>query len=335
MNSLTRTLDFISGKETDHVPFHPILMRFAAKYAGIRYRKFCLEAESKCTANMLCARDFKSDWVNTMSDPWAESEAYGTLLDYPEDDLPRVKKYAVQEISDIDRLKALKTSENARMAERLKEIETYRQSARETMFICGWVEGPLAEYCDIRDINMAMTDLYEYPAELHKALDIITGNAIDFITDQVNAGAHCIGIGDSVCSLISPDLYREFCFSREKTLVDHIHSCGALAKIHICGNIGAILNDVILTGADIVDIDHRVISVTDAVPLLAPSQVMSGKGDPVTVIQDGDSKMISDSVWQFYKEAGRRAIVSAGCEVTPGTSRENMHSFSSAARELK
>ena len=204
-----------------------------------------------------------------------------------------------------------------------------------SFFICGWVEGPLAEYCDIRDINLALTDLYEYPDRVHKALDVITESAVSFITGQVKAGAHCIGIGDLVCSLISPELYREFCFSREKALVDHIHSCGAYAKIHICGNISAILNDVIRTGTDIIDIDHRTGSVAEALTLLSAKQVFSGKSDPVSVVQDGDEEVIRVSTRSFFEEAGRRAIVSAGCEITPGTSIENMKIFSSAARELR
>jgi MtaA/CmuA family methyltransferase len=335
MNPLNRTIDFIEGRKVDRVPFHPILMRFAAAYAGVRYRDFCLSARHKCSANIICATDFQSDWVNTMSDAYAEAEAFGTVLSYPEDDLPKVKQYAVREISDIDRLTVRMTSDHSRMHERVLEIEEYRQKTSGGFFICGWVEGPLAEYCDIRDINLALTDLYEYPDRVHKALDVITESAVSFITEQVKAGAHCIGIGDSVCSLISPELYSEFCFKREKVLVEHIHSCGAYAKIHICGNISAILNDVIRTGTDIIDIDHRTGSVAEALTLLSEKQVFSGKSDPVSVIQDGDETVIRESTRSFFEEAGRRAIVSAGCEITPGTGIENLKIFSAIARELK
>ena len=335
MNSLSRTIDFIEGRKTDRVPFHPIMMRFAAAYAGVKYKDFCLSASHKCSANIHCATDFQSDWINTMSDAYAEAEAFGTVLSYPDDDLPKVQQYAIRDITDIDRLTVRKTSEHRRMKERVAEILEYRQTASGRFFICGWVEGPLAEYCDIRDINLALTDLYEYPDRVHKALDIITESAAGFITRQVKAGAHCIGIGDSVCSLISPELYREFCFSREKVLVDHIHSCGAYAKIHICGNISAILNDVIRTGTDIIDIDHRTGSVAEALPLLSEKQVFSGKSDPVSVIQDGDERMIRESTHSFFEETGRRAIVSAGCEITPGTGIENMKIFSAMAGELK
>ena len=334
MNSLERTVSFIEGKGADRLPFHPILMRFAARHAGVRYRDFCLSAQHKVMANIMCSDDFGSDWVNTMSDPWAEAEAYGNFLSYPEDDLPKVERHAIEEPGDIDRLKVLRVDDHARLRERVAEISGYRSQRPESIFICGWVEGPLAEYCDIRDINHAMTDLYEYPEKVHKALDIITGNAISFITAQVKAGAHCIGIGDSVCSLISPELYNEFCFSREKMLVDHIHSLGAYAKIHICGNISAILPDVIRTGANIVDIDHRTGSVQEAVLLLGPGQVFSGKSDPVSVIQDGSEALIRESCHSFFTEAGRRAILSAGCEVTPGTSEANVKYFGSLAGEM-
>jgi uroporphyrinogen decarboxylase len=179
-----------------------------------------------------------------------------------------------------------------------------------------------------------MTDLYEYPDKVHKALDIITESAIDFITLQVRAGAHCIGIGDSVCSLISPELYMEFCFEREKALADHIHSLGAYAKIHICGNISAILPDVIRTGADIIDIDHRTGPVNEAVKHLSSRQVFAGKSDPVSVIQDGTQDRIRDSSLSFFREAEGRAILSAGCEVTPGTGNDNLRFFGSLSGRL-
>lgn len=335
MNSFTRTADFIEGKSTDRVPFHPILMRFAAKHAGIPYREFCLSAIHKCAGNLRCAEDFRTDWVNTMSDAYAEAEAFGTVLEYPDNNLPLVRKYAITDIGDIDRLSVRKVSEHARLSERVREIKEYRRLTGEKYFICGWVEGPLAEYCDIRDISLAMTDLYEYPEKVHRALDIITESAIHFITAQVKAGAHCIGIGDSVCSLISPELFREFAFGREKILIDHIHSLDAYAKVHICGNTSAILADVIATGADIIDIDHRVESVAKEASLLSPGQVFSGKSDPVSVIQDGDEASITENAISFFRLAGGRCIISAGCEITPGTTVENMNAFSRVAGLLK
>ena len=88
MTGVERTLSFIKGETVDHPPFHPIIMRWAAKYAGIKYRDFCLDPLSKCKAMILCAKDFDIDWVTVMSDPWAEASAFGIQIEYPEDNLP-------------------------------------------------------------------------------------------------------------------------------------------------------------------------------------------------------------------------------------------------------
>jgi MtaA/CmuA family methyltransferase len=334
MNSLQRTYDFIEGLSVDRPPFHPILMRLAAKYAGVKYRDFCLDYKTKCEVNILCSKDFGYDWVNVMSDPYSEASAYGTKLTFPEDNLPQVTEFLVQEIDDIDKLKVLRVADHERMITRVNEISEFRRQVGNTQFICGWVEGPLAAYCDVRDLSAACLDMYENPDKLKLALRIMTESAIGYITEQVKAGAHCIGIGDAVCSLISPDLYQEFVLPLEKVLVDHAHTLNAMVKLHICGNTTGILPDMIKTGADIVDIDHLVTTMADFMPLFPLKQVPSGNSNPVSVIRDGNSEVINDSVKECYRITNQRGIVSAGCEIPPDTSVENMMSYRDAAHSL-
>lgn len=334
MNSLQRTQDFIAGLVVDRPPFHPILMRLAAKYAGILYRNFCLNYEDKVEANIRCSTDFSYDWVNVMSDPYAEASAYGIKLHYPEDNLPQVTELLIKKVDDIDRLSALKVSEHSRLRERVNEIKEFSRLVGNSQFICGWVEGPLAEYCDLRDVSLACMDMYENPVKTKLALEIMTESALRFITAQVKAGAHCIGIGDAVCSLISPDLYKEFVFPLEKVLIDHTHSLNAKVKLHICGDTTAILPDMIKTGADIVDIDHLVKSMSDFMPLFLLQQVPSGNSDPVSVIRDGNREMINTSVIKCFNDTNGRGIVSAGCEIPPDTSVENLMAYRDAAHQL-
>jgi len=334
MNSLQRTQDFINGINVDRPPFHPILMRLAAKYAGVKYKDFCLNYKLKSEANICCAKDFSYDWVNVMSDPYSEASAYGTKLNYPEDNLPQVTEYLINNIEEIDSLSVLKVSDHSRLIGRVDEIRELSRLVGDSQFICGWVEGPLAAFCDIRDLSAVFTDIYENPDKLKKAHNIMTETALGFITAQVKAGAHCIGIGDAVCSLISPDLYQEFVLPLEKVLVDHTHSLNAMVKLHICGNTTAILPDMIKTGADIVDIDHLVTSMGDYMPLFSERQVPSGNSNPVSVIRDGSRESIAASVLKCFKDTNGRGIVSAGCEIPPDTSVENLIAYRDAAHSL-
>ncbi len=113
--------------------------------------------------------------------------------------------------------------------------------------------------------------------------------------------------------------------------MDHIHREGALAKLHICGNTTSILPGMIRTGADIIDIDHLVPSISEFAGMIGRGQVFSGKSDPVTVIQSGSSEEISKSVYDDFIDSGHRCIVSAGCEITPETTEKSMRLFHSAA----
>jgi MtaA/CmuA family methyltransferase len=335
MNSLHRTHDFINGSTVDRPPFHPILMRLAAKYAAVKYKDFCLNYKKKCEANIRCSTDFSYDWVNVMSDPYAEASAYGTKLFYPEDNLPQVTEYLIKEISDIDHLSVIRVNDHDRLKARVEEIREFHRLVGRTQFICGWVEGPLAAYCDIRDLSAACMDMYEHPEKVKLVLNIMAESAAGFITAQVKAGAHCIGIGDAVCSLISPELYQEFVFPLEKALIEHTHSLNAMVKLHICGNTSAILPDMINTGADIVDIDHLVGSMSNFINLFPEKQVPSGNSDPVTVIRDGNKESIKESVLQCFKATNGRGIVSAGCEIPPDTEFGNMTAYRDAAHGLK
>jgi uroporphyrinogen decarboxylase len=335
MTGLERTLSFIQGQPIDRAPFHPIVMRWAAKYAGVKYRDFCLDYRAKCEAMIRSADDFGHDWVTVMSDPYAEASAFGIRVEYPEDSLPVDKGGHLPDLAAAGRLRPVQTVDHERMTNRVNEIREFRRRLGDRLFVVGWVEGPVAEYADLRGVTVSAMDLIDDPETVGQAMDVITESAIEFIERQIEAGAHCVGIGDAFCSQIGPANYRRFAFEREKRMIDRIHELGALAKLHICGNTKPIMKDMIATGADIIDVDHLVPSMSEFAPLLGKNQVFSGKVDPVTIVQNGDAATIAAAVEAGWEESRHRALVSAGCEITPGTSLENMRAFMQAAQSVR
>jgi uroporphyrinogen decarboxylase len=269
-----------------------------------------------------------------MSDPWAEASAFGINVEYPEDSLPIDTGGHMPDALSSSLLTKYDPLLNTRCLNRLEEIREFRKQVGNENFIVGWVEGPVAEYVDLRGASNASIDFLTEPEAVEKAMDVIVDAAIDFITLQIRSGAHCIGIGDAFCSQIGPDLYNMLAFQRQKLLVDHIHSEGGIAKLHICGDTEAILGKMIQTGADIIDVDHLVPEMAGFTGFLTKSQVFCGKSDPVTIIQDGNHETILESVRDDFIQANGRCIVSAGCEITPGTSAENMRIFKRASEQL-
>ncbi len=327
MTSYERTLAFINGQAVDRPPFHPIIMRWAAAYAGIPYSRFCLDYRSKCEGMIRCAEDFDLDWVTVMSDPFCEAEGFGLSVAFPEDNLPVDVSGHLRSIEDAAAMRRYNPLEHHRMRSRIDEIREFKRRCGDQYFIVGWVEGPVAEYADMRGVSKAAMDFLDDPDLVGKAMDIIVDCALEFIRLQVEAGAHCIGIGDAFCSQIGPALYRKYAMEREKRIVDYIHSLGALAKLHICGNTALLQADMIRTGVDIIDVDYLVPDMSASAFLLGPQQVFSGKADPTAVVQNGPLEMLESQTRECHQQAGGRCIVSAGCEITPGTTVERMRDY--------
>ena len=334
MNGFERTRAFLEGKPVDRPPFHPIVMRWAAQHAGVMYRDFCLIPKAKAVAMLRCADDFDFDWATAMSDPWAEASAFGIRIEYPENDLPREAGGRLPDLEAALKLKPYVVHEHRRTRDRVEEVRELVRASAGRLFIVGWVEGPVAEYVNLRGAGGAALDLMDDPDDVARVLDVIAEAALDLISYQIKAGAHAVGIGDSFCSQIGPRLYRDLAQPREKLMVDQIHALGAVAKLHICGNTAPLLPDMIATGADIIDVDHLVPTLAPFHEFLGPGQVFSGKADPVSVVQDGVPKDIERRVREDFLEARGRLIVSAGCEITPETSEDNMRAFRAVAGRL-
>ena len=331
MNGLERTLAFISGNPVDRPPVHPILMRWAARHAGVKYRDYILSPSAKTSATIRCAEEFDLDWVTVLSDPWTEASAFGIELDYPEDDLPVDLGGHLPDVESAALLQPYKPLDHIRCRNRIEEIRIFKQLVGDSKFIVGWVEGPVAEYADLRGISEAAMDFLDDPDACRQAMDVIVESALEFITLQIEAGAHCIGIGDAFCSQIGPTLYRELAWPGEKRMIELIHSLGALAKLHICGNTAPILRDMIATGADIIDVDHLVPDMSVFAGELAPNQVFCGKSDPVSITRNGTPAHIIETVRSHHAEGHGRVIVSPGCEVPPDTPDANLRALGEAA----
>ncbi len=322
--------DFLQGGNVPQLPFMPIFMRFCAKQAGVKYRNFILDVETHCQANIQIAERFQSCWVNVMSDPYCELEAYGARIEYPEDNLPLDKIILYPEIDRLKQLPRIDYDMAKRCRDRIEQIAYYRTSAADAFLITGWVEGPIAEYCDLRGMEGAFLDFYDNPALMKQSIRIILDNAREFIGRQIDAGADCIGIGDAAASQIGHDLYMEFVFDGECELVEYIHSRGALAKLHICGNTGGILRDMIATGADIIDIDHMVDNYPDQMQYLKPTQFFCGNIDPVSIIRNGSEEQIIQAVKNIIHVTGKKMIISGGCEIPPDTPPEHIDAMNHA-----
>ena len=322
MTPKERVLARLQGKPVDRIPNFNILMAFAAKYAGHPMDKFCSDYRVLVESNIKSAEAFGIDIMNTMSDPYREAADFGAKIEYPYDSMP-VCDHLIKTPADIKKLKPFNIEDSTRMLDRVKAIELYRCELGDEYPIMGWVEGSAAESCDLMGLTQYIFAYYDEPELLKELMDICLETAINCIKPQVDAGALIIGVGDAVASVIGPDIYREFLLPYEQKIFAEIKRCGAIGRLHICGNIAPLLEDLTAVGADIIDIDWMV-DFAEARGALENHAAVCGNFDPVTVVMDGTPQSVAGAVHKCVDDGGPNCFIMAGCEIPKNTPHENL-----------
>lgn len=326
MNSKQRYLATLSGEPTDFIPRLPILMQFAAEYIGSNYGAFASDYKVLTEANLVCARDFGIDQMNTMSDPYRETQGYGATIVYQKDGVPYCEKHPLENDEALEKLEKLPRPEPMqaeRMRDRIEAVRSYVEQVGETHSIMGWVEGPAAEAADLRRLDNFFMDLIDDEDAIGELMDICVEVALDFARPQIELGADTIGIGDAAASQVSAEIYESLILPRQQCLVKGLKAMGAKVRMHICGNITHLLPGLATLDLDVIDVDHMV-RLSDVRQQLGPKVAICANLDPVADVLKGTPESIRAKLAAGYAEAGNPFIVNAGCEIPSATPHENL-----------
>ena len=315
-------------------PFHPILMHFAARYAGYTYGEFASDYRVLVESNLRCREDFGMDAVGVISDPYRETSAFGAKITFPDEQVPRCMEILVRSLEDIAQLKNPDVYKEERTLDRIRGAEALRKQVGSAVPVIAWIEGPLAESCDLAGVNDVLLKIFMEPNFVKRLIDKIMPTAKAFAKAQVEAGCDIIGVGDAICSQIDVENYREFVKDKHQELFEYIQSLGAKVKLHICGNISHLLEDIRDVKPDIVDIDWMV-DMDHARDKLGSDIIRCGNLDPVSIIQNlGAGEIFSKTADLCEKEADRPFILSGGCEITVNTPVKHLKAMRSASQTI-
>jgi MtaA/CmuA family methyltransferase len=323
MNSFERYLATLKGRPVDHLARVPILMDFAARHIGSNYGAFASDYRVLVEANLRCAADFGFDQLSAISDPYREVQGFGAEIEFVSDGVPRCPHPPLSDDRDLRILPAPNPFAPGRMLDRVRAVESFKASSFRKYSILGWVEGPAAEAAALRGVENFLMDLMEDDTYTEDLMDLCVENAIRFAAAQLAAGADTIGVGDAICSQVSPAVYEARILPRQKRLVDSIHAAGGYVRLHICGNITHLLPGIRTLGVDILDVDHLV-SLERARAALGPRVALLGNLDPVAAVLRSSPDEIRAATRAAYAVAGAPFMVGAGCEIPPGTPDENL-----------
>jgi MtaA/CmuA family methyltransferase len=303
--------------------FRPILMHFAARFNNTTYGKFASDYKTLVESNIRAMEFFDTDMVSLISDPYRETSAFGAPIKYIDEGVPRCLDLIVNSIDDVRKLPRPDVTRCERTLDRIKGAVYFQKLLKGTVPVSGWIEGPLAEACDLAGVNEMLVNLMTDPDFSNLLMDKCMLTAKDFAKAQIEAGCDVMGIGDAICSQIDRDSYDLYVKQRHIELISFIHDCGASVKLHICGDTTHLLESLKDLKADIIDLDWQV-DIDLARNILGDEVVLGGNINPVLVQDKTVDEVYNLSKMLVDKYKAEKFLLAAGCEITVLTPHQNL-----------
>jgi uroporphyrinogen decarboxylase len=332
MNPRDRITSALKGKKSDKVPvmLHNFMM--AAREFGLTMKTFREDPVAMAEAMVRSVEKYEFDGILVDMDTVTLAGALGVTVDFPDNEPARCHLGLLKELKDWRRLPEVNIEDYQYVMNWLEAVRLVKRYVGDDIYVRGNCDqAPFSLAGMVRGSADWMTDLYT--AEEDDKLGLLeycTEATSQFIRLMAETGCDMVSNGDSPAGpdLIPPELYRQYAFPYEKRIVEVAHEAGLPYTLHICGNTELILEEMIATGADALELDyktdiHRIADVfRDRVTLI-------GNIDPSGVLALGKPDDVRRKTRELIKIMGKsnRFILNAGCAMPPHTPAQNLRAL--------
>jgi len=164
---------------------------------------------------------------------------------------------AVRCLSDVEAI-AVPAADDYLQSGCLKDVAPLIGEAHERgLFVVGMCSSQTINFMveKLGDAEAALMLFYDDPRLACALIDKAVAISIERGKAFIRAGADCLYIGDSYASasVISPDIYRQFCAPAYRDAAREFHRLGVFCYKHCCGNYDPLLDDLSAVGVDAMD----------------------------------------------------------------------------------
>ncbi len=335
VSSLDRVAAVLSGAVPDRIPvaLHNYLV--AARMVSADLREVLCDGDALAEAQLRAWREFGHDVILHENGVCAEAEAMGCRIEYHASIPPHVGEPVLSSLDQIDKLRVPDPENTFPLNQILKATRILVRETKGRAFVMGRADqGPIAlalELLGPEKLLLAAADESLRPKVL-QLCDVCVQMNIAFGQAQRRAGAHGTCLGICGTSLISPALFGEIELPRLRKFCDAMRRAGLRSFAHACGNETRLLDLMIETGADCLELDP----LTDPGICKRKAQgriAVLGMIHPVTV-SSADAESVRAHALDIMRTMGPQGgfILGPGCCLPGDTPIGNIHALIECVR---
>ncbi len=336
MTSLERALAVLEHRVPDRVPVALHNFSMACRMIGADFTQALRSGEILAAAQLAGWREFGHDVIMHENGVCAEAEALGCGILYQSDYPPHVQEPVVKSFEDIDKLEVPDPEKTFPLNELLKATRILVRETGGRVFVIGRADqGPMAlaaALCGPEKLLLACAEEALRPKVL-RLLAVCSRMNIAFGEAQHRAGAHASSIGAYGSSLISPQVYDQFEFPGDKAFCDALRRIGCKSFVHSCGDETALLENLVRTGADCLELDPRTDPTACKKAIHGRTSVL-GMLDPAGILWRGTADEVRRHCLEMMRTLAPAGgfIMGPGCLLPADTPKNSIHIVMECAR---
>jgi uroporphyrinogen decarboxylase len=312
----------------------------AAREAGHSMRAFREDPRKIADSFVRAVETYGYDGVLVDVDTATLAGALGVPVETPEDEPALAHGARLSSLDEVDDLPPPDVGRDPRVQAWLEGVRILVRDIGGEVFVRGNCDqAPFSLASMIRGAADWMMDLMDEESRerAERLLDHCAEAGLQFLRLMAGTGAHMVSSGDSPAGpdLVSPRVYRTFALPWEKRLVDEAHRLGLPYALHVCGRTDRILDDMLATGADALELDHKT-DLRLAHDRLKDRAAFIGNLDPSGVLALGTPGLVETKTRELCAVFADtpRFILNAGCAIPATTPGDNLRAMVRAARSL-
>ncbi len=318
----------IRRQYAERVPTTVLIGPYCAKLAGHSIRELLTDAQKSAESHLAFFERFHPDSIIAYNDIYLELEVIGCELDFPEDGISRPKSILLDEKSKLARLRVPDPKKDGRPPYYMEVCERISFQIRKTTAVGLGHAGPWNIAAHLRGVEKLLTEDMMDPDFIHELMRFTTEVVRRMGDALIQAGfAPSLGEATASCSLISPQIYRDFIKPYHKELCNYFKSKKVPMALHICGYIDPIIDDILDTGIGLISLDAPS-SLNKMIEKSSGKVVVMGNV-PTGLFAIGDFGEMEAAVDECLEKgaAGSGFILASGCEIPLNSTEDRIDRF--------
>lgn len=338
MTGYERVQAAIEGRWPDSTPvmLHNFMM--AAEQAGYTQEQYRNDPRNMAESHIRAVEKYAYDGILADMDTTVMAGSVGVPIDFPANEPARARRPLLHSIREVKNLKMVRVEDYRYIQICLEAVRRMVEHFQGEIFVRGNCDQcPFSIATMMRTPAELMMDLCneENTGLIAELLEYCTEASCQYIRLMAQTGCHMLSNGDSPAGpdLISPEMYARFALPYEKRVAAEAHEQGLPYALHICGDTTKILDTMIDTGADCLELDYKTDGVT-AHQVLKDRVTFIGNIDPSGVIARGTPEQVAAEtrrVLELFSDTPRY-ILNAGCAIPQSTPSANIEALVRTAR---